>query len=279
MSNLLTKIVKGVRLLQQRRTTPLRLELNLTQACNLNCCGCTHYSPLAPADDAVQLDIIERTLRHLSQVKGIKKVESLYLIGGETLLYPHLEEVIALVRRYFPVTPVSLFTNGIMLPRMKDSFWQACQQHHIAIDITRYPINIDYDALFDLVKSKGVTVHQFADRNMDYSFFRFPLDPSKRQSARRAHLTCFNYGCLSIIGDRLYPCSISACVDLLNNRFGTNFQHEKGDFLNISDITDLKQIYRLRNRPVPFCAYCKKPAPTTYSGSRREQSEWVDSGE
>ncbi len=276
MSNLITKLVKVVRLIHQRRTTPLRLELNLTQACNLNCCGCTHYSPLAPADDAVSLEVIERTLKHLSEVKGINKVESLYLIGGETLLYPHLEEVIALVRRYFPKVPVSLFTNGIMLPKMKDSFWQACQKYHIAIDITRYPIKIDYNALFALVKSKGVMVHQFADRNDEYSFFRFPLDPAKRQSVRRAHLTCFNYGCLSIIGDRLYPCSISACIELLNNRYGTNFEHKKGDYLSIDEITDVKQIYRLRNRPVPFCAYCMKPVPTTYSTSRREQSEWVN---
>ncbi|MDE6309900.1 MAG: radical SAM protein, partial [Muribaculaceae bacterium] len=129
MSGLFSKIATVVRLYRQRRTTPLRLEINLTQACNLNCCGCTHYSPLAPADDAVEPGVVERTLRHLSQVKGINKVEHLYLIGGETLLYPHLEDVIAQVRRYFPVTPISLFTNGIMLPRMKDSFWQACQQY------------------------------------------------------------------------------------------------------------------------------------------------------
>lgn len=279
MSGVFNKIVKGVRLYRQRRTLPLRLEINLTQACNLNCRGCTHYSPLAPTDDAESIETINRVVSHLSKIKGINEVGSIYLIGGETLLYPHLEEAITIVRSNFPVTPIHIFTNGIMLPRMKDSFWQACQQHHIAIDITRYPINIDYDSLINLVKSKGVKVHEFADRNNDYSFFRFPLDPAKSQSARKAHFTCFNYGCLSIIGDRLYPCSISGCVALLNNHHGTDFKHEDGDWINIMDITDIKQIYRLRNRPVPFCAYCMKPIPADYGTSRRSVDEWVANGD
>ncbi len=78
MSDIFSKIAKGVRLYNQRRTTPLRLELNLTQACNLNCQGCTHYSPLAPADDAESLGTIERNLSHLSTVKGIDRVKSLW---------------------------------------------------------------------------------------------------------------------------------------------------------------------------------------------------------
>jgi len=273
--NFWSKAKKVVRLYNMRRTTPLRLEINLTQACNLNCKGCTHYSPLAPKDDAEQISTIKDNVEHLAKIKGAEQIAQLYLIGGETLLYPHINEAIEIVRKFFPETPISLFTNGLMIPKMPDDFWATCRKHGVMIDITRYPIKVDYDRLIDIVRSKGVGVKQFADRSVDNSFQRFPLDPNKRQSARMAHFTCFNYGCLSIIGENLYPCSISGCIGLLNNRFGTNFEHKDGDYLRIADIKNVKEIFRLRNRPVPFCAYCLKPTPTTYGPSSRQLSEWV----
>lgn len=274
-SGLWSKVKKVVRLYHMRRTMPLRLEINLTQACNLNCKGCTHYSPIAPKDDAEQLSIIKANVEHLAKIKGAEQIAQLYLIGGETLLYPHLNEAIEIAREFFPATPISIFTNGLLIPKMPDDFWDTCRKHRVLIDITRYPINVNYDHLIEIVRSKGVEVKQFADRSIDNSFQRFPLDQNKRQWARLAHFTCFNYGCLSIVGENLYPCSISGCIELLNKRFGTSFEHEDDDYLRIADLKDVKEIFRLRNRPVPFCAYCMKPVPTTYEPSSRHLSEWV----
>ena len=79
------KILAGVyRTWRKNVTRPLRLEFVVTDYCNLNCVGCTHYSPLA-AKEFEPLEQLERNMSHLSEVcRG--QIRQLYLIGGETLL-------------------------------------------------------------------------------------------------------------------------------------------------------------------------------------------------
>lgn len=269
------KLFTAVRRWHELRTMPLRLEFVLTDYCNLNCKGCTHYSPLAEKEFAA-LETVEASMRKLAEVCG-DKAEKLYLIGGETLLYPRLVEAMQALRRNFPKQTLYIFTNGIALPKMDGIFWQTASQLGFVIAITRYPIRFDYDAAIALCHDKGVKTEIFGDRSMADSFFRFALDPAKKQNAAIAHFKCYNRGCLSIIGNRLYPCSISACVSHLNKACGTKFGHLDGDWLDIDGISDISQIRRLRDRPVPFCGYCiNPPATVKYGPSRRLASEWVD---
>ena len=268
------KLKTAIRRLRELRAIPLRFEFILTDYCNLNCKGCTHYSPLAEKEFA-PLETVEASMQKLADVCG-DKVEHLYLIGGETLLYPRLSEAMHALRKHFPTQKLFVFTNGIALPKMNDDFWDAARQLGFIIAITRYPINFDYDAAIALCHDKGVTTEIFGDRTLADTFFKFALDPKKKQNARIAHFKCYNRGCLSVIGNHLYPCSISACVSHLNKACGTNFEHRNGDYLDIDKITDIAQIKRLRDRPVPFCSYCiNPPASVKYGPSRRLASEWL----
>ncbi len=269
------KIATALARWRQLRAMPLRLEFILTDYCNLNCKGCTHYSPLA-AKEFTPLETVEASMQKLSEVCG-GKVEKCYLIGGETLLYPRLNEAMQALRRHFPTQTLYVFTNGIALPKMDDSFWQTARQQNFILAITRYPIHFDYDAAIALCHKYGVKTEIFGDRTLADSFFRFALDPTKKQNARISHFKCYNRGCLSVIGNRLYPCSISGCVSHLNKAKGTAFEHCDGDRLDIDKITGISQIRRLRDRPVPFCAYCiNPPATVKYGPSARETSEWVE---
>lgn len=124
---------------------------------------------------------------------------------------------------------------------------------------------------------KGLAARYLATVAATGLFFRFSLDPQKRQNGRLSHFKCFNRGCISVVGDKVYPCSISACVGHLNGACGTKFEHRPGDWLDVADISDIRQIKQLRDKPVPFCGYCRpNPTVTDYGPSRRHKSEWVD---
>ena len=275
MKNIFKRISNVFKTIRHHRRQPLHLEFILSDYCNLNCKGCGHYSSLAEKE-FVTLEQLERNASHLGRVAA-GGINSVYLIGGETLLYPHLPEAMAILRRYFPNISVKLFTNGLMLPRMSDEFWESARQYDVEIAITRYPIAFDYDSAENLCRSKGVKHSVYGDRGKEGSFFRFALDPEKKQNGRISHFKCFNRGCLSVVGDRLYPCSMSACVEHLNKACGTDFRHLKGDWINVYDIRSVAEIKKLRDKPVPFCSYCKpNPQPTPYGPSRRSVSEWVD---
>lgn len=273
--NFMKKLIRAFRTLALRFTTPLRIEFNLTDYCNLNCKGCTHYASLAP-EDFLSIAELEADMRHLSGIRGHKKIRHIYLLGGEPLLYPHLSLAMKLARRHFQWAEISIFTNGLLLPRMDSDFWRNCRENNITLAITRYPIKFDYDNVIGICEREGVKHSIFGDRGVKYSFFRVRLDPEKRQSGWLSHFRCYSFGCLTVADGKLFPCPQSACVKHLNNRFGTAFQLEEGDYIPLSEITDTRQIYKLRNLPVPFCSYCSKSLPTPYEHSKRDKSEWVD---
>lgn len=272
------KIPKAIGQWFELRNMPLRLEFVVTDYCNLNCKGCSHYSPLAKKEFE-SLESLESSMRHLGEVcRGdVKKV---YLIGGETLLYPDLVEAMKLMRKYFTL-PVEahIFTNGIALPKMSDEFWKVAKELDYIMSITLYPIKFDFNSAIALCESKGVKTSIFDDRSNANSFFRFKLNPKKNQNGAISHFKCYNRGCISIIGNRLYPCPLSACVGHLNKACGTDFRHEEGDWLDVDKITSAKEIIKFRNHPVPFCKYCDNPpAVVDYGPSRRDVGEWVDEG-
>lgn len=275
MNRIFKKISNFVNTALAHRREPLRLEFILSDYCNLNCKGCTHYSPLA-AKVFEPLDQLERNAAMLGKAVG-KDIEYVYLIGGETLLYPELPEAMAIMRRHFPNTRIMLFTNGLLIPRMSDEFWQSARDNAVTLAITRYPVKFDYDAAEAECNRRGVDYKVFGDRGEEGAFLRFALDPAKSQPARLSHFKCFNRGCISVVGDKVYPCSISACIGHLNKAHATRFEHLPGDWFNVADIRGIRQIKRLRDRPVPFCGYCKpNPTVTDYGPSKRDKAEWVD---
>lgn len=275
MRNPIRRIYGVLKNLHNQRKQPLRLEFVLTDYCNLNCVGCTHYSPLAPKEFE-PVDRLEREAAHLGRVCG-GKIKKVFLIGGETLLYPEINAGMEILRRHFPDSKQYIFTNGLLLPRMSDEFWTTARDTHTIMAVTRYPVNFDYEAAIKLCKDKGVEVEVFGDRSMKDSFFRFALDPTGSQNGRLSHFKCYNRGCVSITGGKIYPCSISACIRHLNSAFSANFEHVDGDYINVMDVEGSNDIKRLRDRAVPFCRYCKMPPETVrYRRSERKAEEWMD---
>lgn len=99
-------------------------ELNVAEHCNLRCRGCSHLSPISPRV-FVAPEALEHDLTRLGRVYHAGVVR---LLGGEPLLHPDLLAVIAAVRRSGIADRVRVVTNGTLLPRMPDAFWQAIDE-------------------------------------------------------------------------------------------------------------------------------------------------------
>lgn len=275
MKNIFKRLIQACITYRHNKHNPLRLEFILSDYCNLNCKGCTHFSPVAPRH-FISIELFEDNLKHISAVVS-KNIKDFYIIGGEPLLYPYLKEVMKLMRKYFPFGNISIFTNGILLPKMDNEFWQISKSLEIQIAITRYPIKFDYDSVINLCNINGIDYRVFGDRSLADSFFRFGLDETGSQNPRISHFKCYNRGCISVTEDKIFPCSISACSNHLNSTFGTEFEHHSKDFILIKDLKTVEQIRNLRDKPVPFCRYCvNPPVAVAYSTSKRQLSEWVN---
>lgn len=83
-----------------RRTTLLNFEVSLTEHCNLNCVGCSHFSPLAEPAFA-DFDEVSRDSQRMAQLLN-GKVRYIHLLGGEPLLHPDLIRFFGMARGCFP---------------------------------------------------------------------------------------------------------------------------------------------------------------------------------
>lgn len=98
------------------------IELHISDKCNLNCRGCTHFSPLFDDVGAV----LENKMADIKQLKKIfSDILRIDVLGGEPLLNPQLKEYIVELRRELPKTFIQIYTNGLLIPRLDKDVLQA----------------------------------------------------------------------------------------------------------------------------------------------------------
>jgi MoaA/NifB/PqqE/SkfB family radical SAM enzyme len=53
-----------------------------------------------------------------------QKLASFYITEGELLLHPRITEIFDIAKEYFPEIPISFITNGLLLLKMLEMFWE-----------------------------------------------------------------------------------------------------------------------------------------------------------
>ena len=84
------------------------LEYHLADHCNLNCAGCTHFSPIAKPHFA-SLERFEENLKKLKEWNF--EIGQFNLLGGEPLLHSQVRDFIEVAHKYL-TCPICIKTNG-----------------------------------------------------------------------------------------------------------------------------------------------------------------------
>lgn len=257
---------------------PCAIEINLVSHCNINCVGCTHYSPIAPKS-YISIEDFKRSISHL------KRIESAYgilrILGGEPLMHPEILEILKLAGEILRNKKIEVYTNGILLASDKqgdfvDSFAEICYKYGIHVYVTIYPIAVDYDMLFEKMTQRSVNIVLMGDRRNRESFRLMRLDPA-RSGKRSNYYICTETDCMQLVEDRIYPCSESAYCSYVNEKYGLNFCHRAGDYIKVAEIKHFYSLWWFRIKSKPFCEYCTFPRSTIdWSHSRCAPEEWVE---
>lgn len=107
----------------------VHLDLNICLHCNFSCTACSHASPLHKPW-FMPLDMIERDLMAL---KPILHPRNLNILGGEPTLHPQLVDILRLVKRLRIDDQTHIITNGSLLGRMGEDFWQEVEFLKVSI--------------------------------------------------------------------------------------------------------------------------------------------------
>ena len=253
----------------------LSFEIHLTDGCNLNCKGCFHYSPLSEKNDIYPLAEYENDMNWLGKIfRG--KARWVHILGGEPLLNENIIKYLEIARKSFPKAKIDIVTNGTLLFKKSDDFFDVCRKNDIGIAVTIYPINFDYENLENFVKSKNCKITMFGDRTKTTSMMHSALRINGNFNYSENFYKCnYSGNCANLRHGKLYICANSAYIDILNKYFNLNFNQELAGI----DIYkhNRKQIINFMNKPNQFCKYCdleyRKTNRSKWSVSKKQIEE------
>ena len=268
-------------LIKQCKEEVLNFEVNIADHCNLNCKCCNHFSPLAKAHflDLVQY---EKDLIRLRELYGENGIGRVMLLGGEPLLNPAVEDAIRTTRRHIGNGNIYLYTNGLLFPKMSDSFWKTCESERVCIKVTKYPLSFDYGYWEGFIKKSNIG---FVDVNEEVSedekiIFWMPLKESGGVNVYENYGKCYHANhCVVLRDGRLYTCPNAAWVDYLNDFFHKSFPELNSNSVSIYDAETKEEIDSFLKTPIPLCRYCdieNYEYDLAWGTSRREERESID---
>jgi MoaA/NifB/PqqE/SkfB family radical SAM enzyme len=257
-------------------TKTFPIEVHVVEHCNLNCKWCSHFSSLAGEEylDPVEF---EKDCKRLSQLT--KKLFAFKLLGGEPLLHPKIIDFFEITRKYFADTPIQITTNGILLLKMSESFWESCHKNNIKISISQYPIKLNKAAIKETAKKHKVKI-EFSGTTEQYRMCKLPLDPSGKQNMKDSYKNCVtSWGCCVTMRDgKIYTCCTAAHIKFFNSYFNQNLAITEKDYIDIYKIERKQEIIDFLSKPFPFCRYCRAreiELGVEWAVSKKEISEWV----
>ena len=107
------------------------LEYSVAYHCNLRCAHCSHLSPYATR----QFPSLESFVSDVTALGAVLHAKTLRLLGGEPLLHPQIADFAVAAKRSGIADQVMVTTNGVLLDRAGDSFWDAVD----LVLVTEYP--------------------------------------------------------------------------------------------------------------------------------------------
>ena len=260
-----------------KRLNELQFEVDLAMHCNLDCNCCSQFAPLAEPEFA-SLNQMKKDFERLGNLFN-GRAKRIYLIGGEPLLNEDICACMEIARKSFPSTEISIFSNGLLLKKMHDQFWEICRKNNISIIVTRYPINFDYDKIQKYVLSKNI-VFQFAGTSQDYKYMsNIGIDVEGKQNPEDSFIHCYEANnCIKLRNGRLYTCTRPATIYKFNQFFGEKLEVSDYDYINIYDTDNAEEILEFLSHPIPFCRYCNQAEhriAREWGHSTKKIDEWT----
>jgi MoaA/NifB/PqqE/SkfB family radical SAM enzyme len=279
------RIINKFRFYQLRKKSTSKLEckttltigIHITDHCNLNCVGCDHFSSIA-AERFIDVKIFEQDCVCLSRL-GKENIEQIKMFGGEPLLHPQLYELMSIARKYFDNSDINILTNGILLLKQTDQFWQSCKKNNVKIVITKYPIQINFRAIEQKIKKHNVNFEYYDNRRITKKMHRIPLDEKGEQNIYENYELCYKANtCIILDEGKIYTCATIPYVKYFNKFFNQHFPITDRDFVDIYKVKNMDEIFNFLCHPMAFCRYCNIK-DTVYDinwrVSKKEISEWM----
>lgn len=192
-------------------------------------------------------------------------------------MHEKIIDIISMTRKYFNIGIINIVTNGILLEKMSDDFWQTCREKDVCICPTKYPIKVDYKALEEKAKINNVKFQFFGNVPLS-GWIHKKMDLEGNRFENCSFMYCANANMCPVLRQgKLYPCPTIAHIYKFNEAFQTKLMVTDKDYIDIHKVKDVDEIMRFLAKPVPFCRYCNTPGYTKeeWGISQKLMDEWI----
>jgi hypothetical protein len=249
------------------------LDVHVTDHCNMQCRGCSHFSNISEPYFADPQEFA-KDLRRMAEIfAGVREI---FLLGGEPLLHPQVDEFVRIAHECFPKAKTYLFTNSLLVTQMPERVWEALAETEVILYCDRYPVNLPFERIDAMAAERGVALKWTEDRD---SFFTIPIDLEGAQDAAASHAACNGVdNCINLRHGRLYPCARIAYIDIFRDRFGIEgLEATEDDSISIYGEVRPWEIMDFLLSPVAWCRHCDQDNVTWYPWSRgaKEIEQWT----
>lgn len=227
-----------------------QVEMHIVDGCNLNCRGCTHYSPIF--DNSKFPNFSERVQDILKLKDKVDYIRRFYILGGEPFLNPDIAKYAEIVRKVLPASRITIVSNGILIPSIEDDILKRISNANVEISISEYkPTHAVIDKITDKLKNNKVK-YEIREYEIKQKF-NIPL--TSNIDTKFPQL-CISNGCVTIWNGKIARCPSLMYIDELNARFGLNLPNE--GIYDLNDIVGGTDLINKMNEKVPLCNHCVK---------------------
>lgn len=235
------------------------LEVHVAEHCNIRCRGCDAMSPF----NDVRFLSTERVAEIAGAMARIMVADIFKLMGGEPLLHPDIAAVLGAVRRSGITNVIRLTTNGLLLHRMTDAFWQGLDRLTVS-NYASAPIPPRHVELIERKAEEfGVVLNLKRIDQFNEIELTEPLaDPGEIQ---RNYDDCWiRHRSLIVRGGVFFKCTRAAYLDDFRARLrlpvrqgdAASYREADGIPVDAPDFQERALAYLNEPAPLASCRYC-----------------------
>lgn len=244
------------------------LEVRIIEHCNYRCISCGAFSNIAKKEE-YGLENYRRDLKRLTEV--FDGINTFRIYGGEPLIAENLYSYMISAREILRDSKIELVTNGFLLHKMDDHFFELLEECSIKVVISYYGGNIEK-------VDKGI--EELEKRNLDLEIipirhFYIMQDFTSKNNPTLSREMCVVSIASYLHGGRLYACPYPFSYRHYDKRFGTNYSCiEDGIDIYEKGINAEKVLNHL-SKPMSFCENCgDRPRYVEWKQGKVTENDW-----
>ena len=260
---------------RNKRKEKLCFQVQIVKECNLNCAMCSVFAPIR-GKEIMELALFEKDIKRIEELSG-GDIESLTIQGGEPLMHPNVTSFLSIARKYIKKGEIAIVTNGILLTKMDDMFWESCRENNIGIYVTPYPIKLNRAEIEEKARKYSVKL-DFSCAGTKTYFNKRPLNINGNFDIKKNYKKCSSSKCQTLHNGKMYTCPTVAFIEYFNDYFGQEFEVTERDYIDIYSADNEFEILDFLSKPQPFCRYCDMDAMelrVPWKISKKEIGEWT----